>query len=98
MSTITPEQLKERMDAGEKLALIDVREEDEVAAGMIPGALHIPMGDIPARLEEISRTDEVILICRSGARSGRVQEYLEAQGYAGLKNMVGGMLQWEKLS
>ena len=98
MSIITPEELKARMDQGERLSMIDVREDDEVAAGMIPGALHIPMGEIPERLDQISRTDEVILICRSGARSGRVQEYLEARGYTGIKNLVGGMLEWQELT
>jgi rhodanese-related sulfurtransferase len=98
MSTITPEEIKKRMEQGETLTLIDVREDEEVAAGMIPGAIHIPMGEIPERHNELSRTDEVILVCRSGARSGRVQEYLEAEGFTGLKNMIGGMLGWEKLS
>jgi rhodanese-related sulfurtransferase len=98
MSTITPEEIKKRMEQGETLTLIDVREDEEVAAGMIPGAIHIRMSEIPARQEEISRSEEVILVCRSGARSGRVQEYLEEQGFTGLKNMVGGMLGWEKLS
>ncbi|OPH47702.1 sulfurtransferase [Paenibacillus ferrarius] len=95
MDTIMPSEIKERLHRGEKLAIIDVREDEEVAAGIIPGAIHIPLGQLPERLTEIPQADEVILVCRSGARSGRALGFLEAQGYQGLKNMTGGMLEWE---
>jgi rhodanese-related sulfurtransferase len=94
---ITPAEIKERLKSGEKLNLIDVREDEEVALGMIPGAKHIPMGEIPVRHEEIDTTNEIIFICRSGNRSGRVCEYLHTLGYKGLKNMTGGMLEWDEL-
>ena len=90
--TITTEELKRRLDAGEKPTLIDVREHEEVVHGMIPGAVHIPMGDIPSRLDEIPREGEVIFICRSGNRSGRVCEYLAKLGFERPTNMLGGML------
>ncbi|RUS48357.1 rhodanese-like domain-containing protein [Cohnella sp. AR92] len=93
--TTTVEQLKARLEAGEKLHLIDVREDDEVAYGMIEGARHIAMGEIPDRLGEIPRDEEVIFICRSGNRSGRVCEYLAAQGFTKQVNMLGGMLAWD---
>ncbi|CAM3723411.1 rhodanese-like domain-containing protein [Cohnella lubricantis] len=93
-ATTTVDQLKSRLDAGEKPILIDVREDEEVAAGMIDGAIHIPMGEIPDRLADIPRDREVIFICRSGGRSGRVCEYLEAQGFGNIVNMQGGMLAW----
>jgi Rhodanese-related sulfurtransferase len=95
--TTTVEQLKARLDAGEKLHLIDVREDDEVAYGMIDGAVHIPMGQIPERLADIPKDEEVIFICRSGSRSGRVCEYLAAQGFGKTVNMLGGMLAWDNL-
>ncbi|MBB6636412.1 rhodanese-like domain-containing protein [Cohnella thailandensis] len=95
--TTTVEQLKARLDAGEKLHLIDVREDDEVAYGMIDGAVHIPMGQIPERLADIPKDEEVIFICRSGNRSGRVCEYLAAQGFGKTVNMLGGMLAWDNL-
>ncbi|MEC0226874.1 rhodanese-like domain-containing protein [Paenibacillus alba] len=95
MNTILPSEIKERLQRGEQLAIIDVREDEEVAAGIIPGAIHIPLGQLPERLTEIPQADEVILVCRSGARSGRALGFLEAQGYQGLKNMTGGMLEWE---
>ncbi|MEK0313139.1 rhodanese-like domain-containing protein [Cohnella sp. 56] len=95
--TTSVEQLKARLDAGEKLHLIDVREDDEVAAGMIPGARHIRLGTLPDRLDEIPQDEEVIFICRSGGRSGRACEYLNELGYGRVVNMTGGMLAWNEL-
>lgn len=91
---IEPAELRQRLEAGEQLNLIDVREDEEVAAGMIPGARHIPMNQIPARLDEIDPDQEIIFICRSGYRSERVCEYLQQHGYDNCVNMAGGMLQW----
>ncbi|MNR66016.1 molybdopterin biosynthesis protein MoeB [compost metagenome] len=62
---------------------------------MIQGAIHIPLGQLPDRLSEIPQVEEVILVCHSGNRSGRALGYLDANGYKGLKNMTGGMLEWE---
>lgn len=97
MDTILPSEIKARLEKGEKLIMIDVREDEEVAMGMIPEAEHIRLGDLPARHHEIKKHDEIIFICRSGSRSGHACEYLESLGYKGLKNMVGGMLEWNKL-
>ncbi|MBT2287763.1 rhodanese-like domain-containing protein [Paenibacillus albidus] len=90
---ITTEELRNRLEAGEDLVLIDVREDEEVSFGMIPGALHIPMGDIPQRTDEISKDAEIVFICRSGARSQRVCEYLQQFGYKAT-NLSGGMIEW----
>ncbi|WP_282941670.1 rhodanese-like domain-containing protein [Paenibacillus sp. RC67] len=97
MQTITPQELKSRLDKGEKLDIIDVREAEEVALGMIPGAVHIPLMQIPERLADIPQDRETILVCRSGNRSGRAYDFLSAQGFTKLKNMSGGMLEWEQL-
>lgn len=97
-NTTTSEELKARLDAGESILLIDVREPEEVAQGMIEGAVHIPMGQIPQRLDEISREKEVIFICRSGYRSSQVCDYLAQQGFADPVNLTGGMLAWSQLS
>ncbi|WP_411343110.1 rhodanese-like domain-containing protein [Paenibacillus sp. WLX1005] len=91
---ITTEELRQRIAAGDKLQLIDVREDEEVSQGMIEGAQHIPMGQIPTRLDEISSDTEVVLICRSGYRSERVREYLSENGYDNCLNMSGGMIDW----
>ena len=95
---IEPSEIKRRLANGEKLTMIDVREYDEVAQGMIPGAVHIPLGELPARIGEIEQTGEIILICRSGARSGRACEYLAMLGMQGVKNMAGGMLKWNEMT
>lgn len=97
LPTITVEQLKARLDAGETPLMIDVREPEEVAYGMIPGAVHLPMGQIPQRLSEIPRDTEVIFVCRSGGRSGQVCEYLTMLGHGKPVNMIGGMLAWAQL-
>ncbi|GIO55509.1 hypothetical protein J21TS7_38270 [Paenibacillus cineris] len=92
---IEPSEVRRRLLAGESLQMIDVREDDEVAQGMISGAKHIPLGEIPARLDEIPRDGEVIMICRSGGRSMRACQYLSQHGIDCV-NMVGGMLQWNE--
>lgn len=97
MNTILPQEVKKRLENGEKLNIIDVREDEEVANGMIPGAKHIPLGFLPDRYSEIDRTGEVIMVCRSGNRSGKACDYLEALGFTNMVNMSGGMLEWDKL-
>jgi rhodanese-related sulfurtransferase len=97
MNTITPQELKDRLNGSEKLHIIDVREPDEIAQGTVPGAVSIPLMQIPDRLQEIPRDTETILVCRSGARSGRAYDFLTAQGYTNVKNMSGGMLEWASL-
>jgi rhodanese-related sulfurtransferase len=90
---ITTAELQEKLEQGEKLNLIDVREDEEVAAGMIPGAKHIKMGEVPMRLDELDQDTEYIFICRSGGRSENVCYFLHDHGY-NVVNMVGGMLAW----
>jgi rhodanese-related sulfurtransferase len=93
---ITIEELKERFDKGENLNLIDVREEYEFDEFNI-GAKLIPLGELPDRLEEIEawKDQEVLVHCRSGARSGRAKEYLASEGFTNVRNVLGGMLAWQ---
>lgn len=93
LNVITPEELQKKLESGEKLELVDVREDEEVVFGMVPGAKHIRMGDIPANLDYFDKETEYIFICRSGNRSGNVCYYLQDQGYK-VRNMIGGMLAW----
>jgi rhodanese-related sulfurtransferase len=90
---ITVQELKERLDKGEKLNLFDVREPNEYEADNI-GATLIPLGDLPHRIDELDglQDEEVIVHCRSGARSGRAQQYLEENGFNNVRNVTGGML------
>jgi rhodanese-related sulfurtransferase len=91
---ILAEQVQEKQAKGENLQIIDVREPEEVAAGMIPGAKHIRLSEIPLRLHEIRPDQEAIIVCRSGNRSATACEYLMNQGYKNVKNLLGGMNSW----
>jgi rhodanese-related sulfurtransferase len=93
---ITVEELKDRIEKNEKLNIIDVREEHEFDEFNI-GAQLIPLGEIADRLEEIEhlKEEEIIIHCRSGARSGRAQQYLESEGFTNVRNLIGGMLAWQ---
>ncbi len=93
IKTITTEELQNKLEKGEELLLVDVREDEEVAEGMIPQAKHIKMGEIPESLDQFDKDKQYIIICRSGNRSGNVCAYLQDQGY-NVVNMEGGMLQW----
>jgi len=93
---ITPAQLAERLSRGEAIVLIDVREPYEWNTGHLESAQHIPMQQIPKRLEEIPREAEVVTICRSGSRSAQVQAYLRQQGFSRVKNLTGGMQRWAR--
>ena len=97
MQNITVAELKSRIDAGEKLNLVDVREPHEHADFNIGGLL-LPLGNV--RMMQIDDIDElkgeeVIVYCRSGNRSGQACMVLEQYGFSNLKNLQGGMLEWE---
>jgi adenylyltransferase/sulfurtransferase len=93
---ISATELKQRLDRGDRLTIIDVREPFEWDIGNLEGqgARLIPLGQLPARAGEIDPADEVVLQCRSGARSAQALEYLRAQGYPRLWNLAGGILAW----
>lgn len=73
--------------------LLDVREQDEWDAGHAPGALHIPLGELPRRIAEIPVDGRIVVVCRSGSRSARATAWLEQGGYEAA-NLDGGMLAW----
>ncbi len=89
-------ELKERLDRGDPIALIDVREPFEWGIANLEGygARLIPMDDVPARVDELDPGDEIVFICRSGARSMQVTEYLRQRGFARARNLRGGVLAW----
>ena len=74
--------------------LLDVREDDEWEAGHAPGAHHLPMMEIPARMAEIPEDSDVVVVCRSGGRSGQVVAYLAQNGWDNVRNLDGGMMSW----
>lgn len=90
---LTTKDVVALLNEGKSVNIIDVREVDEVAAGKIPGAVNIPLGLIGDSLNDLDQTKEYIMVCRSGARSGRATQFLESQGYQ-VSNMKGGMLAW----
>src|SRR5215813_6487316 len=98
MENITVEEVKKRMDAGEELHLVDVREPYENEEFNIGGIL-LPLGEIRSmQIDEIEdlRDKEVILYCRTGNRSGQAAMYLEMMGFKNPKNLVGGLVAWEE--
>jgi rhodanese-related sulfurtransferase len=98
MENITVEELKSRIDAGEKINIVDVREPHENAEFNI-GGTSIPLGKIQTmQIEEIEdlKEQELIFYCRSGNRSGQACMFLDAMGFKNTKNLVGGMLAWQE--
>jgi adenylyltransferase/sulfurtransferase len=91
---VSVQELKRRLDAGDKLQLIDVREPWEVAIARLPSSTHIPMGELPARLGELQTDSDIIVMCRSGGRSRRAAELLLARGFERAANLTGGILAW----
>ena len=91
---ITPRELKERLDRGEKVLLVDVREPQEYAICHIEGATLLPMSYIPANLQKLDVDEDVVCYCHHGMRSLDVANWLRAQGIASAKSMVGGIDRW----
>jgi adenylyltransferase/sulfurtransferase len=92
---ITVQELKQRLDAGEEIILIDVREPHEREICHIGGTL-IPLGTIPEKLSELSehKDKEIIVYCRTGGRSGKAVAFLKEQGFVNVRNLVGGVHAW----
>jgi rhodanese-related sulfurtransferase len=91
---ITVRNVKNRLDQGDALTLLDVREDHELAICALPGVFHIPLSQIPARLNEISTDKPVIVICHHGGRSAQAARYLTAKGLTDIHNMQGGVHAW----
>ncbi|RCX16168.1 rhodanese-related sulfurtransferase [Fontibacillus phaseoli] len=90
---ISAHELAERIERGDALNIVDVREPVEWEEGHIRGAKHIPLGQLPERYEELDPKQEWFIVCRSGARSGLACELLSERGYKAV-NMAGGLLAW----
>ena len=95
MQEITATELKKRMDAGDDIQLIDVRQPDENAFARIEGAKLIPLGQIIQRMSEIDENRETVVHCKMGGRSAKAIEMLQQAGFKGeLKNLIGGITAW----
>ena len=91
---ITPVELKRRLDAGEQLQIVDVREPNEYQINRIPGTTLIPLGELPRRYQELDLDREIILHCKMGGRSAKAQDFLRTVGVTNTKNLKGGVLAW----
>lgn len=91
---LEPVALRARLDAGERLQLIDVREDEELALARIEGALHIPLGDLPQRAGELDAELPVVCICHHGVRSAGAAQLLAQRGFEAVYNLSGGIDRW----
>jgi len=94
LGEILPRQLKQRIDRGDVPLILDVREEQEVALAPFPGAVHIPMAEVPARLSELNAGREIVVVCHHGIRSAQVAGYLSSVGFERVLNLAGGTDAW----
>jgi adenylyltransferase/sulfurtransferase len=92
---ITATELKQRLDSGEDIQIIDVREPDEVAIAKIPNSVHIPLGQILGRATEIDPHRAAVVHCKMGGRSAKAIDALKRSGFPGnLINLRGGITAW----
>jgi adenylyltransferase/sulfurtransferase len=91
---ISPKELKTRLDKGENLVLLDVREDWEFSLAKIEGSILVPLGTLPQSLNRLNRESEIIAICHHGMRSADATNFLLQQGFSNVKNLVGGIDAW----
>jgi molybdopterin/thiamine biosynthesis adenylyltransferase/rhodanese-related sulfurtransferase/molybdopterin converting factor small subunit len=91
---ITSVELKQRLDRGDTLKIVDVREPNEYQINRIPGSELIPLGDVPKRYEELNKNDEIVVHCKMGGRSAKAADFLRSVGFTKVLNLKGGILDW----
>jgi adenylyltransferase/sulfurtransferase len=91
---MTVEELKKRLDRGEKVFILDVRNPEEIQICRIPGSTVIPLPSLPQRVGELDRGREMVVHCKSGMRSQKAIQFLREQGFTKLVNLKGGILAW----
>ncbi len=98
MKELTPAQYRERWSEDDeregRVVLIDVREAHELEVSRLPNAVHMPMGEVPGRVSELDRNRPLVVLCRSGGRSGQIVQYLQQQGFEDIYNLAGGINEW----
>jgi rhodanese-related sulfurtransferase len=92
--TMTVQELKSRLDRGDKIVLVDVREEWEYNLAKIEGAILIPLGALPQSLDKLDPNAEIVAHCHHGMRSADAVNFLHQQGYKNVKNLLGGIDAW----
>ena len=91
---ITAVELKQRLDRGDKLKIVDVREPNEYQINRIQGSQLIPLGDVPQRYQELDKNDEIVVQCKMGGRSAKAADFLRSVGFTKVLNLKGGILEW----
>lgn len=91
---IEPAALKQRLDRGDHLQILDVREPEEISIASFPGAIEIPMGEVPSRLAGLDPGAEFVVVCHHGIRSAQVAIYLARAGFVRVSNLTGGIDAW----
>ena len=91
---ITSTELKQRLDRGDQLTLVDVREPNEYQINRIPGTVLIPLGEVPRRYAELDKDAEIIVSCKMGGRSAKAADFLRSVGFTRVLNHKGGILDW----
>jgi len=93
---MTPKECFDLLASSQPPVLLDVREDWELAIASLPAALHIPMDQVPERMDELDNKRPVVVMCRSGARSMQVASYLVQNGFPRVFNLQGGILAWSE--
>jgi rhodanese-related sulfurtransferase len=96
MAQISQIDLQRRLARGDDVVLLDVREPDELALARLPGATHIPMGEVPSRLHEIDPEKEIVIFCHHGIRSASVVQFLTQRDFTRVVNLTGGIDAWSQ--
>ncbi len=94
IKTISAPELKEKMDNGEPIVLVDCREQAEWDSGHIPGAVFIPLSQLPDRKDDLNPGATIIMQCKGGSRSMKACHFLASEGYEDLTNLEGGIMAW----
>ena len=91
---ITSVELKQRLDRGDKLTILDVREPNEYQINRIAGSTLIPLGEVPRRYAELDPDEEMVVHCKMGGRSAKAADFLRSVGFKKVLNLKGGILDW----
>lgn len=94
--SLDPEALKAELDGPNPPVLLDVREPEELEISFLPGALEIPLYDLPNRIGELDHSAEIVVICRVGGRSAQATAFLLQHGFQHVRNLTGGMNAWAR--
>ncbi len=89
-------ELASKLEAGEDIRVVDIRSEAEVMHGILPESEHLPMHLIPLKINDLPKDQDVVLYCRSGARSYQATAYLAQQGFTNVYNLRGGIINWAR--